>query len=65
MFLYRSVINFIIHLAVLELKMILATLVQLFVFTDTGVHVDEKISPTLQPVVDGGGGNLPLRLKLV
>jgi hypothetical protein len=65
MFLYRSVINFIIHLAVLELKMILATLVQSFVFTDTGVHVDEKISPTLQPVVDGGGGNLPLRLKLV
>ncbi|KAF7352175.1 hypothetical protein MVEN_01180700 [Mycena venus] len=41
-------------LAVLELKIILVTLVRSFVFTDTGVHVDEKISPTLQPVVDGG-----------
>ncbi|KAJ7800367.1 cytochrome P450 [Mycena olivaceomarginata] len=53
------------RLAVLEIKIILATLVRSIVFSDTGVHVEEKISPTLQPVVDGRGGNLPLRLKLV
>ncbi|KAJ6557937.1 cytochrome P450 [Mycena capillaripes] len=53
------------RLAVLELKIILATLVRSFVFSDTGVHVEEGISPTLQPVVDGRGGNLPLRLKLL
>ncbi|KAJ7032015.1 cytochrome P450 [Mycena alexandri] len=53
------------RLAVLEFKIILATLVRSIVFSDTGVHVDEKISPTLQPVVNGKGGALPLRLKLV
>ncbi|KAJ7665967.1 cytochrome P450 [Mycena polygramma] len=53
------------RLAVLEFKIILATLVRSIVFTDTGVHIEEKISPTLQPVVDGRGGNLPLRLRLV
>ncbi|KAJ7223677.1 cytochrome P450 [Mycena haematopus] len=53
------------RLAVLELKIILATLVRSIVFSDVGVHVEEKISPTLQPVVGGKGGNLPLRLKLV
>ncbi|KAJ7822640.1 hypothetical protein B0H14DRAFT_2598420 [Mycena olivaceomarginata] len=51
--------------SVLEIKIILATLVRSIVFSDTGVHVEEKILPTLQPVVDGRGGNPPLRLKLV
>ncbi|KAJ7468090.1 cytochrome P450 [Mycena latifolia] len=53
------------RLAVLEFKIILATIVRSIVLVDTGVHVEEKISPTLQPVVDGKGGMLPLRLKLV
>ncbi|KAJ7108725.1 cytochrome P450 [Mycena epipterygia] len=53
------------RLAVLEFKIILATLIRSIVFVDTGVHIEEKISPTLQPVVDGKGGMLPLRLRLV
>ncbi|KAF8162463.1 cytochrome P450 [Mycena galopus ATCC 62051] len=53
------------RLALLELKIMLVTLVRSIVFTDSGVHVEEKISPTLQPVVDGRGGNLPLCLKLI
>ncbi|KAJ7060971.1 cytochrome P450 [Mycena amicta] len=53
------------RLAVLEFKIILATLVRSFTFIDTGALVDEKISPTLQPVVNGQGGHLPLQLKLV
>ncbi|KAJ7185812.1 cytochrome P450 [Mycena filopes] len=53
------------RLAVLEFKVILATLVRSIVFTDSGAHVEEKISPTLQPVVEGKGGVLPLRLRLV
>ncbi|CAK5274858.1 unnamed protein product [Mycena citricolor] len=53
------------RLAVLELKIILLTLVRSIVFVDTGVHVDRKISPTLQPVVNGKGSVLPLHLKLV
>ncbi|KAF7360174.1 hypothetical protein MVEN_00746000 [Mycena venus] len=51
--------------AILELKIMLATLIRSIMFAETGVHVEEKISPTLQPVVGGRGGNLPLRLKLV
>ncbi|KAJ6614603.1 cytochrome P450 [Mycena sp. CBHHK59/15] len=53
------------RLAVLEFKIILATLVRSIVFTDTGVTVQSKISPTLQPVVGGKAGRLPLFLKLV
>ncbi|KAJ7196533.1 cytochrome P450 [Mycena pura] len=53
------------RLAVLEFKIILATIVRSIAFADTGVHVEEKISPTLQPVVNGRGGYLPLRLKLI
>ncbi|KAJ7143292.1 cytochrome P450 [Mycena crocata] len=53
------------RLAVLEFKIILATLIRSIVFTDTGARIEEKISPTLQPVVDGKGGVLPLHLKLV
>ncbi|KAF7307165.1 hypothetical protein MIND_00510100 [Mycena indigotica] len=51
------------RLAVLEFKIIVATLIRSFVLLDTGAHVEEKISPTLQPVVDGRGGHLPLKLK--
>ncbi|KAJ7668015.1 cytochrome P450 [Mycena rosella] len=53
------------RLAVLEFKIILATVVRSIILVDTGVHVEEKISPTLQPVVGDKGGLLPLRLKLV
>ncbi|KAF7319134.1 hypothetical protein HMN09_00249800 [Mycena chlorophos] len=53
------------RLAVLELKIILATLVRSFVLFDTGARVDAKISQTLQPVVDGRGGHLPVRVKLL
>lgn len=45
--------------------MILATLIRSFELSDTGVKVITKISPTLQPFVDGKGGYLPLRVKLV
>ncbi|KAJ7093857.1 cytochrome P450 [Mycena belliarum] len=53
------------RLAVLEFKIILATVVRTVVLLDTGARVEEKISPTLQPVVDGKGGDLPLRVRLV
>ncbi|KAJ7449144.1 cytochrome P450 [Mycena galericulata] len=53
------------RLAVLEFKIILTTLVRSIEFVDTGVRVEEKILQTLQPVVDGKGGVLPLGLKLV
>ncbi|EIM87146.1 cytochrome P450 [Stereum hirsutum FP-91666 SS1] len=53
------------RLAIAELKMILATLIRSFELSDTGVKVITKISPTLQPFVDGKGGYLPLRVKLV
>lgn len=51
--------------AILEFKIILATLIRSFVFEDTGAVIVEKISPTLQPVVEGKGGRLPLSLRLV
>ncbi|KAJ7269626.1 cytochrome P450 [Mycena rebaudengoi] len=53
------------RLAVLEFKIILATVIRSIVFEDTGTVVEQKISPTLQPVVGGKGGILPLSLKLV
>ncbi|KAJ7668936.1 cytochrome P450 [Mycena rosella] len=40
-------------LAVLEMKIILATLIRSIVFLDTGAVVEEKISPGLQPIVGG------------
>lgn len=52
-------------IAIAELKVILATLIRSFEFHDTGAEVRTAISPTLQPVTDGKGGYLPLRLKLV
>ncbi|KAJ7668023.1 cytochrome P450 [Mycena rosella] len=51
--------------AVLEMKIILATLIRSIVFLDTGAVVEEKISPGLQPIVGGKGGVLPLLLKVV
>ncbi|KAJ6582930.1 cytochrome P450 [Mycena vulgaris] len=53
------------RLAVLELKIILATLIRSIAFIDTGVAVEEKISPSLQPIVGGKGPRLPLLLKVV
>ena len=50
--------------AVLELKVMLATLVRSIEFGETGARIEQRISPTLQPVVDGQGGVLPLKLSL-
>ncbi|KAI9065310.1 cytochrome P450 [Trametes sanguinea] len=52
------------RLAVFEFKVILATLVRSLEFHDTTATVVRKISPTLQPVVDGNGGLLPLHVTL-
>ncbi|KAI0754417.1 cytochrome P450 [Daedaleopsis nitida] len=52
------------RLAVFEFKVILATLVRSLEFHETTAEVEEKISPTLQPVVDGRGGLLPLHVTL-
>ncbi|KAI0356004.1 cytochrome P450 [Trametes cingulata] len=52
------------RLAVFEFKVILATLVRSLEFHETTARVLEKISPTLQPVVDGKGGLLPLHVTL-
>jgi len=48
------------RLAVLEMKVILATLIRSLIFYDSGANVQQKISPTLQPVINGKGGFLPL-----
>lgn len=52
------------RLAVFEFKVILATLVRSLEFHETTAVVREKISPTLQPVVDGRGGLLPVHVTL-
>ncbi|KAI0716690.1 cytochrome P450 [Earliella scabrosa] len=52
------------RLAIFEFKVILATLVRSLEFHETTAVVREKISPTLQPVVDGRGGLLPLHVTL-
>lgn len=52
------------RLAVFEFKVILATLVRSLEFHETTAVVHGKISPTLQPVVDGKGGLLPLHVTL-
>lgn len=51
--------------AVFEFKIILATLIRSLEFHETEAVVEKKISPTLQPVVDGEGGVLPLYITLV
>lgn len=52
------------RLAILELKVMLATLVRSIEFGETDARIEQRISPTLQPVVDGQGGVLPLKLSL-
>ncbi|EGO03676.1 hypothetical protein SERLA73DRAFT_149895 [Serpula lacrymans var. lacrymans S7.3] len=52
------------RLAILEFKIILATLVRSLQFHDTEAVVLQKISPTLQAVTDGRGGLLPLHITL-
>ncbi|KAI0631192.1 cytochrome P450 [Trametes polyzona] len=52
------------RLAIFEFKVILATLVRSLEFHETTAVVHEKISPTLQPVVDGRGGLLPIHVTL-
>ncbi|KAI0763033.1 cytochrome P450 [Trametes elegans] len=52
------------RLAIFEFKVILATLIRNLEFHDTTANVVEKISPTLQPVVDGKGGLLPIHVTL-
>ncbi|RPD75636.1 cytochrome P450 [Lentinus tigrinus ALCF2SS1-7] len=52
------------RLAVFEFKVILATLVRSLEFHETTAVIRQKISPTLQPVVDGKGGLLPLHVTL-
>ena len=52
------------RLAIFEFKVILATLVRSLEFHETTAVVREKISPTLQPVVDGRGGLLPVHVTL-
>ncbi|KII87864.1 hypothetical protein PLICRDRAFT_42386 [Plicaturopsis crispa FD-325 SS-3] len=58
----RNCIGF--RLAIFEMKVILATLIRSLQFHDTGAVVHSRISPTLQPVTDGEGGVLPLRITL-
>ena len=52
------------RLAIFEFKVILATLGRSLEFHETTAQVVRKISPTLQPVVDGRGGLLPLHVTL-
>ncbi|KAI0676401.1 cytochrome P450 [Trametes maxima] len=52
------------RLAIFEFKVILATLVRSLEFHETTAVVQRKISPTLQPVVDGRGGLLPVHVTL-
>ncbi|KIY48790.1 cytochrome P450 [Fistulina hepatica ATCC 64428] len=53
------------RLAVFEAKVILATLVRSLEFHDTGASVRPVIARTLQPVVDGEVGLLPIQVGLV
>jgi len=52
------------RLAVLEFKVILATLIRVLEFKETTAHVNRKISSTLQPVTDGRVGVLPLSISI-
>lgn len=52
------------RLAILEFKVIIATLIRSLEFHDTSAIIKQVISPTLQPVTDGKGGFLPLRVTL-
>ncbi|KAK7047846.1 hypothetical protein VNI00_006174 [Paramarasmius palmivorus] len=52
------------RLAVLELKVMIASLVRDFQFTDSGYKVEGYVSPTLQPFTNGEAGIMPLRMSL-
>ncbi|TDL26294.1 cytochrome P450 [Rickenella mellea] len=52
------------RVAVFEFKVILATLLRSLEFHSTETTVNIKVSLTLQPVVDGNCGVLPLRITL-
>ncbi|TDL23929.1 cytochrome P450 [Rickenella mellea] len=52
------------RLALFEFKVILATLIRTLEFHATDAVVQRKNTITLQPVVDGKGGVLPLRISL-
>jgi len=52
------------RLAVLESKIILATLVRSLEFKETTAQVRPKILQTLQGVVDGKGGVVPIRVSI-
>ncbi|KAF8653640.1 hypothetical protein AX16_003792 [Volvariella volvacea WC 439] len=51
--------------AVLEMKVIIATLIRSLEFRDTGAVIQQKISPTLQPVLNGEAGVLPVEISLI
>lgn len=50
--------------ALLEFKVILATLFRSIEFNAPPTEVKQMISPTLQPVVEDNGGFLPLGVSL-
>ncbi|TDL19925.1 cytochrome P450 [Rickenella mellea] len=52
------------RLALFEFKIILVTIIRTLEFRETDYKVTQKISPTLQPVVDGRGGVLPLHISI-
>ncbi|TDL23925.1 cytochrome P450 [Rickenella mellea] len=53
------------RLALFEFKIILATLIRSLEFHPTDAVITRKNSPTLQPVINGKGGILPLRVSLL
>ncbi|EIM83576.1 cytochrome P450 [Stereum hirsutum FP-91666 SS1] len=59
----RSCIGY--RLALLELKIMTAMIIRSFELHDTGVEIQQVWSPSLQPVVEGKGGVLPLRVIAV
>lgn len=58
----RSCIGY--RLAIVEFKVIVATLIRSIEFRSTTANIRRVISPTLQPVIDGKGGLLPLHISL-
>lgn len=51
--------------AILELKIVIATLVRSFHFNDTGKKVETRISPSLLGKVDGEVGVIPLKISRI
>lgn len=52
-------------IALLELKTMTAMIVRSFELHDAGVGIKQVWSPSLQPVVEGRGGVLPLRVNAI